>query len=57
MPNYDFKCDTCGSIVEKYFGFTEEQVLHCDTCNTEMKKVIQSTPIQFKTDGFYSTGG
>lgn len=29
MPIYEFKCDTCGAITEKYYEFNDAHVAEC----------------------------
>ena len=55
MPNYDFKCEKCGSVIEVYMNFGESTVPVC--CQTSMTKVFSAVPIVFKGSGFYKTGG
>lgn len=52
MPSYDFKCNDCYRLEEKYFSFTEEHIVMCDNCKTEMVKVLQPTPAIFTGTGW-----
>lgn len=58
MPQYDYKCDTCGLIQ------TLERSIHveasnpvCGTCATTMNQVYSVPGLKFNGSGFYSTGG
>jgi putative FmdB family regulatory protein len=55
MPRYDYKCDQCGGTqeIERSFGDNTEPIC----CQTTMIRVWSATPVHFKGDGFYSTGG
>jgi len=53
MPAFDFKCDTCNSIVE-----TNENIPPmCTTCGGTMIRVWSTVAVKFNGPGFYSTGG
>jgi putative FmdB family regulatory protein len=53
MPFYEFKCPDCFRLEEKYFAFTEEHKLMCESCKKiEMQKVIQATPAIFTGGGW-----
>ena len=55
MPRYDFKCGTCGNIIEIHKEFGDDSLPVC--CQHSMSRVWSATPVHFKTGGFYSTGG
>jgi putative FmdB family regulatory protein len=59
VPNYDFKCNKCGSEREVfiYHKDYEKYIVRCDKCHAPMQKVWTATPTIFKTGGFYKTGG
>jgi putative FmdB family regulatory protein len=53
MPNYDFKCETCQSIIE-----TNENIPPvCTTCLSTMIRLWSAPAVKFNGPGFYSTGG
>ena len=51
VPNYDFKCETCNSVVE----LQDPTALRCGTCGNTMVRIWTSPGIQFKGSGFYTT--
>jgi putative FmdB family regulatory protein len=53
MPRYDFKCETCGEIVET----TENIPPICSTCSNTMMRIWSTVAVKFNGSGFYSTGG
>lgn len=54
MPKYDYKCDTCHSVIEFERGFGEDREPVC--CSKSMSRVWNSAPsIMFNGSGFYST--
>lgn len=54
MPNYEFRCDECGSSREVYASLNEE-ILNPICCTRAMSRVWGSIPAIFKTGGFYKT--
>ena len=53
MPSYDFKCETCTTILE-----TEDTALPpCPSCGINMIRIWSVPAIKFNGTGFYSTGG
>lgn len=56
MPNYDFKCNNCGRVVEKYFTFQDNHNVECAICESPMVKVIQATPAHFAGSGWGKNG-
>ena len=58
MPIYDFECPGCRQKKTESVSIHEEAAApKCDTCQSEMRKVFGTIAIQFKGEGFYSTGG
>jgi len=52
MPSYDYKCDTCETVVEVQRSFDEEGSPTCVACNTTMSRVWNATPAHFKGGGW-----
>jgi hypothetical protein len=52
MPSYDFKCDTCSSVIEVQRSFDEEGTPTCIPCNKTMTRMWQATPAHFKGGGW-----
>ena len=55
MPTYEYKCNVCGNQQEIAKEFGDDSVPTC--CQASMTRVWSSTPVIFKTSGFYKTGG
>jgi putative FmdB family regulatory protein len=51
MPNYDFKCNTCNSILE----VQDPAPVPCTTCGNTMERIWTVPGIKFNAPGFYST--
>lgn len=54
---YEFKCEKCGSVIEKIVPVGTEKI-ECEHCKTEeAKKVLSNTsPPQFKGGGWAKDG-
>ena len=53
MPNYDFRCDTCGHVFENRVSF-ETKLVFCPQCHCEAARRLPSAPaFQLKGTGFY----
>ena len=55
MPTYEYKCDECGVVFERFQHFSEEPVKTCPECAGSVRRVIQPVGIIFKGKGFYVT--
>jgi putative FmdB family regulatory protein len=55
MPRYDYECNTCGGQQEIERSFGDDTTPIC--CGASMSRLWSTTPVHFKTGGFYSTGG
>jgi len=51
VPNYDFKCDTCGTIME----LQDPAPPPCGACGYTMTRIWTVPGIKFNGTGFYST--
>lgn len=52
MPCYDYKCISCGSIVEYTHAVSEETEYKCDACGAKMARVFSCN-----STGFIIKGG
>jgi putative FmdB family regulatory protein len=55
MPIYEYKCRSCGSVVEVIQKVNERPLDTCDQCGGALVKLISSPAIQFKGPGWYVT--
>lgn len=58
MPNYEYKCDDCGTSEEHYRNVNErDSAPKCQYCTKLTKRIINAVPFKLNGTGFYSTGG
>lgn len=56
MPTYEYECERCGHVFEKFQSMTEEPVKRCPQCRGKVKRLIGTgAGIIFKGSGFYET--
>ena len=56
MPNYDYKCHTCGKVFEAARPVDERDYAICIWCgDSETIRLLTAPPIHFKGSGFYAT--
>lgn len=56
MPIYEYKCQSCKRIFEKFQAVTDAVTGECIYCGSPAKRIISSSVgIVFKGSGFYVT--
>lgn len=56
MPNYDYRCDSCGHVFEVFQSMTDELISQCPECGGTVKRLIgPGAGLIFKGSGFYIT--
>lgn len=55
MPTYEYKCEECGMVFERFQHFSEEPVKTCPECDGPVRRVIHPVGIIFRGKGFYVT--
>lgn len=58
MPTYEYKCNKCGKLFEKYQSITAEPLTKCinDDCDGAVTRLFSAgAGFLFKGSGFYST--
>jgi len=55
MPTYDYRCQECGSVFEKFHGMNETPTVVCPSCSSANtgKQVSLGAGVVFKGSGFY----
>ena len=55
MPIYEYECEKCGEIVEKFQTFSEKPLKKCENCNGKLHKIISQSTFHLKGTGWYVT--
>ncbi|UCB44981.1 MAG: zinc ribbon domain-containing protein [Spirochaetota bacterium] len=56
MPTYDYKCNKCEEIFERFQKITDPPLQECPVCGGELKRLISGgIGVIFKGSGFYVT--
>lgn len=56
MPTYEYECQRCGHVFERYQSMKEEPLKRCPQCRGKVKRLIGAgAGIIFKGSGFYET--
>ncbi len=55
MPIYEYRCDSCDTVVEKRQKFSEPLLTECETCGGPLRKLLSAPSLQFKGTGWYVT--
>ena len=56
MPTYEYECEDCGKVFEKFQMMREERLKECLYCGGSVKRLIGAgMGIIYKGGGFYTT--
>ncbi|MGB0776110.1 MAG: FmdB family zinc ribbon protein, partial [Akkermansiaceae bacterium] len=58
MPNYDYRCQTCGHVFEVFQRMNDAKLEDCpqDDCQGKVKRLLGTgAGVIFKGSGFYQT--
>ncbi|HZT71766.1 MAG TPA: FmdB family zinc ribbon protein [Terriglobia bacterium] len=55
LPLYEYRCEQCGSQIEKIQKFSDPPLTTCDKCGGELARLLSPPAIQFKGSGWYIT--
>lgn len=55
MPTYEYQCEECGIVFERFQHFAEEPIKVCPECNGAVHRLFHPVGIIFKGSGFYVT--
>jgi len=57
MPTYEYKCQICGYMFEKFQSMKDKPVTKCPKCGHKVQRLIGTgAGIIFKGSGFHKTG-
>ena len=55
MPIYEYECESCGKIVERWQKISEAPLTTCEDCGGSLHKLISMSSFQLKGSGWYVT--
>jgi len=55
VPTYVYRCQQCGTTIERRQSFQDPPLTICEACQGELRRVLQPVGIIFKGSGFYTT--
>ena len=55
MPIYEYECEKCGGIVEKFQNFSDKPLKKCEKCSGKLHKIISQSTFHLKGTGWYVT--
>ena len=56
MPTYDYECESCGHVFEKFHAVTSRAISKCPRCKKKARRLIGGgCGLIFKGSGFYIT--
>ncbi|HEV8589933.1 MAG TPA: zinc ribbon domain-containing protein [Pyrinomonadaceae bacterium] len=55
MPIYEYRCKKCNAHHEVILKFSDKQPKRCKKCGGALEKLVSTSAIQFKGEGWYVT--
>jgi putative FmdB family regulatory protein len=55
MPIYEYRCEDCGTVIEKLQKFSDPPLTECGQCGGRLEKLLSPPGLQFKGSGWYVT--
>ena len=55
MPIYEYKCQDCGTAVEKMQKISDAPLAVCENCGGKLEKQVSRAGFQLKGEGWYVT--
>lgn len=55
MPIYEYTCENCGKVIEKFKRINDESDEYCN-CGGKLHKLISNSNFILKGGGWYSSG-
>ncbi len=55
MPIYEYRCNSCDSVIEIIQKFSDAPLTQCRNCGGTLERLISPPGLQFKGSGWYVT--
>ena len=56
MPIYEYRCKSCGTLIEVIQKFDDKPLRKCRECAGRLEKLISRTSFQLKGGGWFAQG-
>jgi putative FmdB family regulatory protein len=56
MPIYEYRCKSCGTLIEVIQKFDDKPLRKCRECSGRLEKQISRTSFQLKGGGWFAQG-
>ena len=56
MPIYEYQCQSCEDVIEKWQSLSDEPMATCPSCSGPLKKIISMSSFQLKGGGWFADG-
>ena len=56
MPIYEYRCKSCGKVIEVIQQFSDRPLRKCRSCSGRLEKLISRTSFLLKGGGWYAQG-
>ena len=56
MPIYEYRCKSCGTLIEAIQKFDDKPLRKCRECSGRLEKQISRTSFQLKGGGWFAQG-
>jgi putative FmdB family regulatory protein len=56
LPIYEYRCKSCGKVIEVIQQFSDRPLRKCRTCSGKLEKLISSAAFHLKGGGWYAEG-
>src|SRR5260370_36342101 len=53
MPLYEYKCGSCGDVIEVIQKFSDQPLTVHDKCGGVLERLVSPSALQFKGSGWY----
>lgn len=54
MPIYEYECQSCREVIEKWQSLSDQPLSSCPSCSGVLKKLISQSSFQLKGGGWYA---
>jgi putative FmdB family regulatory protein len=55
LPTYAYRCGSCNHQFERFQKMSDDPVMECELCGSDVQRVLFPVAVHFKGTGFYTT--